>query len=47
MSEQYTLGPDILKVEGVSLQIDDKLILRDINLEIKEIIDQIVSQDKS
>ena len=38
MQDIYTLGPNVLKVEGVSLQLDHKLILRDINLEIKEIL---------
>lgn len=34
----YKLGADILKLENVSLQFGDKLILRDINLNIKDII---------
>jgi polar amino acid transport system ATP-binding protein/sulfate transport system ATP-binding protein len=36
--QTYTLGDDILTVENVSLKIDEKLILRDINLNIKDII---------
>lgn len=34
----YTFGEDILSVENVSLSIEGKLILRDINLKIKDII---------
>jgi ABC-type nitrate/sulfonate/bicarbonate transport system ATPase subunit len=38
MKDNYSLGEDILNVENVSLSIDGKLILRDINLNIKDII---------
>lgn len=34
----YTLGDTILTVKDVSLKLQDKLILRDINLEIKDIL---------
>ena len=34
----YTLGEDILTVQNVSLEIEGKLILRDINLKIKDIV---------
>ena len=35
---KYTLGETILTVKDVSLKLQDKLILRDINLEVKDII---------
>ena len=38
IGETYTLGDDILKVENVSLELGGKLILRDINVEIKDVI---------
>ncbi len=38
MAETYTLGDDILNVENISLEIDGKLILRDINLQLKDVI---------
>lgn len=34
----YTLGNTLLKIEDVSLSFGDNLILRDINLEVKDII---------
>lgn len=34
----YTLEKTILKIENISYEIDGKLILRDINLEIKDIV---------
>lgn len=37
-AEPYTLGEDILNVENVSLVLGGKLILRDINLNVKDII---------
>lgn len=36
----YQLTDTLLKVENVSLKFDDKLILRDINLEVKDIVTQ-------
>ena len=34
----YTLGNTILKLDNVSLKLGDKLILRDINIELKDVI---------
>lgn len=36
--EMYSLGETIVKMENVSLTIDNNLILKDINLEVKDII---------
>lgn len=38
LGQTYTLGEDILEVENVSLELGGKLILRDINLKINDII---------
>ncbi|MCK6685693.1 MAG: ATP-binding cassette domain-containing protein [Thermoanaerobaculia bacterium] len=38
MPDGYSLGATLLKVEGVSLALGGKQILRDVNLEIKDIV---------
>lgn len=38
LGQSYTLGADILNVENVSLELGGKLILRDINVNIKDVI---------
>lgn len=38
MKENYYYGDTILKLENISMQFDDKLIIKDINLEIKDIL---------
>jgi len=38
LGQSYTLGEDILNVENVSLELGGKLILRDININIKDVI---------
>jgi polar amino acid transport system ATP-binding protein/sulfate transport system ATP-binding protein len=38
MTEAYKLGDDILEVENVSLELGGKLILRDINIKIQDVI---------
>ena len=38
LGNTYTLGDDILEVENVSLTLDGKLILRDINIKINDVI---------
>lgn len=38
LGKSYTLGEDILNVENVSLELGGKLILRDININIKDVI---------
>jgi polar amino acid transport system ATP-binding protein/sulfate transport system ATP-binding protein len=37
MTEAYEYGATILKVEGVNLKLGDNVILRDVNLEIRDI----------
>ncbi len=36
-STEYSLGATILRVQGVSLKLGENLILRDVNLEVKDI----------
>lgn len=38
MTDTYKLGDDILEVENVSLELGGKLILRDINIKIQDVI---------
>jgi len=38
LGQSYTLGDDILEVENVSLELGGKLILRDINIKIQDVI---------
>jgi len=38
IGQTYTLGEDILNVENVSIELGGKLILRDINLNLRDII---------